>query len=138
MRVLKSEMLGKQINSKNGFIIKLAHQILIRRDFSLPIRCPTITKRILDVNKRTTSKPLSSPLLCGHRFATSASADTSLLKRESKYKEMEKDLKYREDPVIMRLDTPQFKSIFTDNLLKLHEIFQRYNYEIRIAGGAVR
>lgn len=55
-----------------------------------------------------------------------------------KYKQMEKDLKYRTDPVIATLDTPQFKSIFTKNLVDLVALFNKYNYEIRIAGGAVR
>lgn len=54
------------------------------------------------------------------------------------YHEMEKDLKYREDPVIMTLDTPQFKSLLTPSRMKLYDLFQKYNYEIRIAGGAVR
>lgn len=130
-------MFGKHINSKNGFIItNCIQQSLIKRNFSSSIRCQT--ERILCANKCNTFNSLSSSFICGHRFATVATVDTSLLRRESKYKEMEKDLKYREDPVIMTLDTPLFKSIFTENLLKLHDIFQRHNYEIRIAGGAVR
>nr|CAD7427858.1 unnamed protein product [Timema monikensis] len=44
----------------------------------------------------------------------------------------------REDPVIMKLDSPEFKSIFTPELTKLATIFKEYGYEIRIAGGAVR
>lgn len=44
----------------------------------------------------------------------------------------------RSDPVIMRLDTPEFYSIFTPELRILSGIFKKYNYEIRIAGGAVR
>lgn len=38
----------------------------------------------------------------------------------------------------MTLDTPQLKSIFSKKLIQLYEVFQKYNYEIRIAGGAVR
>lgn len=56
----------------------------------------------------------------------------------SKYKAMEANLKWRDDPVITTLDTPQFKSILRKNILDLVAIFQKYNYEIRIAGGAVR
>lgn len=56
----------------------------------------------------------------------------------SKYHKMEKDLKFRSDPVIATLDSPQFKLLFTPNLLCLIELFKKYNYEIRIAGGAVR
>lgn len=47
-------------------------------------------------------------------------------------------LKYRENPIVKKLDTPEFKSIFTPELETLVELFQKYNYEIRIAGGAVR
>lgn len=57
---------------------------------------------------------------------------------KSIYHEMEKDLKFRQNPVITTLDTPEFQSIFSPNLNFLHQLFQKYNYEIRIAGGAVR
>lgn len=56
----------------------------------------------------------------------------------SKYANMEKNLKWRANPVITVLDTPEFKSILTKNILDLVAIFTKYNYEIRIAGGAVR
>lgn len=54
----------------------------------------------------------------------------------SKYENM--DAKWRADPVITTLDTPQFKGILRKNILDLVALFQKYNYEIRIAGGAVR
>ncbi|KAG8231146.1 hypothetical protein J437_LFUL011215 [Ladona fulva] len=38
----------------------------------------------------------------------------------------------------MKLDSTEFKSIFTPELIKLSEVFQQYGYEIRVAGGAVR
>ncbi|CAG0889118.1 unnamed protein product [Darwinula stevensoni] len=38
----------------------------------------------------------------------------------------------------MKLETPEFKSIFTPELTKLHDIFKRHGYELRVAGGAVR
>ncbi|XP_015520219.2 CCA tRNA nucleotidyltransferase 1, mitochondrial [Neodiprion lecontei] len=44
----------------------------------------------------------------------------------------------RDDPVIMKLDTPEFRTIFTPELKTLAGLFEKYNYEIRIAGGAVR
>lgn len=44
----------------------------------------------------------------------------------------------RADPVITKLDTPEFHSLFTPELKTLIELFEKYNYEIRIAGGAVR
>lgn len=55
-----------------------------------------------------------------------------------KYREMEANLKWRTDPVITTLDTPQFKSILRKNILDLVALFQKNGYEIRIAGGAVR
>ncbi|XP_052868450.1 CCA tRNA nucleotidyltransferase 1, mitochondrial [Anopheles cruzii] len=44
----------------------------------------------------------------------------------------------RPDPVLMKIDSPEFHSIFTQELKDLIALFDRYNYEIRIAGGAVR
>ncbi|XP_065086311.1 CCA tRNA nucleotidyltransferase 1, mitochondrial [Ochlerotatus camptorhynchus] len=44
----------------------------------------------------------------------------------------------RSDPVVMKIDTPEFRSIFTKELEDLIDLFKRYNYEVRVAGGAVR
>ncbi|XP_058796771.1 CCA tRNA nucleotidyltransferase 1, mitochondrial [Phymastichus coffea] len=56
-----------------------------------------------------------------------------------KYKMVNDDLPpYRKDPVIKILDTPEFKSIFTPELRALDAVFKKYNYQIRVAGGAVR
>ncbi|XP_019931854.3 CCA tRNA nucleotidyltransferase 1, mitochondrial isoform X1 [Aedes albopictus] len=44
----------------------------------------------------------------------------------------------RPDPVVLKIDTPEFRSIFTKELEDLIDLFKRYNYEIRVAGGAVR
>lgn len=38
----------------------------------------------------------------------------------------------------MKFENPLFDSLFTDELRTLEEIFKRYGYELRIAGGAVR
>lgn len=38
----------------------------------------------------------------------------------------------------MKIDTEDFKSVFTDELIQLKTIFEKYNYEIRFAGGPVR
>lgn len=69
-------------------------------------------------------------------------ADNKVLKPSEniakKYREMEANLKWRNDPVITTLDTPQFKLILRKNILDLVALFQKYGYEIRIAGGAVR
>ncbi|XP_031630069.1 CCA tRNA nucleotidyltransferase 1, mitochondrial-like [Contarinia nasturtii] len=82
---------------------------------------------------------LAAPYLdrkCGQIRCTS-SDDSNLLKNDlSKYKDLES--KWRADPVITIIDTPQFKSILKKNVLDLVALFQKYNYEIRIAGGAVR
>lgn len=51
---------------------------------------------------------------------------------------MDPNLKVRENPIALKLDNDLFKSIFSDELNQLVEIFNKYNYEIRIAGGAVR
>ncbi|KAK4884798.1 hypothetical protein RN001_001069 [Aquatica leii] len=44
----------------------------------------------------------------------------------------------RKNPEIMKLNTPEYKSIFTDELMLLVSLFKEYGYELRIAGGAVR
>ncbi|CAG9766572.1 unnamed protein product [Ceutorhynchus assimilis] len=46
--------------------------------------------------------------------------------------------KSRDNPVIMKLDSPEFHSIFTEELTTLVKLFEKYNHELRIAGGAVR
>ncbi|XP_029173206.1 CCA tRNA nucleotidyltransferase 1, mitochondrial isoform X1 [Nylanderia fulva] len=51
---------------------------------------------------------------------------------------MTDQLTARSNPVIMRLDSPEFRSVFTPELESLASLFHRYNYELRIAGGAVR
>ncbi|KAH8264211.1 hypothetical protein KR038_004504 [Drosophila bunnanda] len=44
----------------------------------------------------------------------------------------------RQNPVFRKVDTPEFRSIFTPELEALVGLFKKYNYELRIAGGAVR
>lgn len=46
--------------------------------------------------------------------------------------------KSRTNPIIMKLDSPEFKSLFSEELKCLISIFKEYGYEIRMAGGAVR
>jgi tRNA nucleotidyltransferase (CCA-adding enzyme) len=41
-------------------------------------------------------------------------------------------------PVVMKIDTPEFKALFSPELKTLASIFKEYGYELRIAGGAVR
>lgn len=51
---------------------------------------------------------------------------------------MQSPPKYREKPEVLKLDNELFHSLFTDELKFLHQLFQKHQYEIRIAGGAVR
>lgn len=46
--------------------------------------------------------------------------------------------KMRDNPAVKKIDTPEFRSIFTEELNTLVDLFKKYNYELRIAGGAVR
>lgn len=46
--------------------------------------------------------------------------------------------KSRGNLVEMKLDTPEFHALFTPKLKKLVSFFDKYDYEIRIAGGPVR
>lgn len=48
------------------------------------------------------------------------------------------DLKHRADPIVCKLESTEFKSIFNESLDDLIAIFKKNNYELRIAGGAVR
>jgi hypothetical protein len=41
-------------------------------------------------------------------------------------------------PAIMKIDTPEFKALFSPELKTLASLFKEYGYELRIAGGAVR
>lgn len=51
---------------------------------------------------------------------------------------MDKNLKIRSDPIVTKIDTLEFKSTFNQNLVDLIALFDKHNYELRIAGGAVR
>jgi hypothetical protein len=41
-------------------------------------------------------------------------------------------------PVVMKIDTPEFKALFSPQLKTLASVFKEWGYELRIAGGAVR
>lgn len=51
---------------------------------------------------------------------------------------MDKELNSRIDPVIKKIDSNEFNSVLTENLNYLIGLFDKYKYELRIAGGAVR
>ncbi|XP_037730281.1 CCA tRNA nucleotidyltransferase 1, mitochondrial [Drosophila subpulchrella] len=44
----------------------------------------------------------------------------------------------RTNPAFKKVQTPEFQSIFTPELKELVGLFDKYDYELRIAGGAVR
>lgn len=44
----------------------------------------------------------------------------------------------RVSPRTMKLDSPQFRALFTPEVKELVDIFKRHGHELRIAGGAVR
>ncbi|XP_043653181.1 CCA tRNA nucleotidyltransferase 1, mitochondrial isoform X1 [Drosophila teissieri] len=44
----------------------------------------------------------------------------------------------RTNPAFRKIATPEFQSIFTPELNELVALFKKYDYELRIAGGAVR
>lgn len=46
--------------------------------------------------------------------------------------------KTRPNPIILKLDSAEFKSIFTAEVKTLATLFENHGYELRIAGGAVR
>ncbi|XP_021936228.1 CCA tRNA nucleotidyltransferase 1, mitochondrial isoform X2 [Zootermopsis nevadensis] len=43
-----------------------------------------------------------------------------------------------DQPAIMKLDTAEFKALFSPELTTLASLFKKYGYELRLAGGAVR
>uniref|UniRef100_T1GCE8 Poly A polymerase head domain-containing protein n=1 Tax=Megaselia scalaris TaxID=36166 RepID=T1GCE8_MEGSC len=46
--------------------------------------------------------------------------------------------KARENPVVTKLQTKEFQSLFTPELKALISVFDKHKFELRIAGGAVR
>lgn len=51
---------------------------------------------------------------------------------------MDSNLKVRSPPIVLTLETPEFKSIFNEELVDLIDLFKKHKYELRVAGGAVR
>lgn len=39
---------------------------------------------------------------------------------------------------VMKINSPEYEGLFTEELQKLIGIFQKHGYELRLAGGAVR
>ncbi|XP_054288691.1 CCA tRNA nucleotidyltransferase 1, mitochondrial isoform X2 [Macrosteles quadrilineatus] len=54
------------------------------------------------------------------------------------HRQLSTQSKPRDNPFIMKLDSVEFQSLFTVELMTLATIFKNHNYELRIAGGAVR
>lgn len=51
---------------------------------------------------------------------------------------MDPNLKVRPNPIVTKIDSLEFHSIFSKHLNDLIKLFEKHNYELRIAGGAVR
>jgi hypothetical protein len=43
-----------------------------------------------------------------------------------------------DQPASMKIDTAEFKALFSPELTTLASLFKKYGYELRLAGGAVR
>ncbi|CAK1550497.1 unnamed protein product [Leptosia nina] len=71
-----------------------------------------------------------------HRDTCDYALKKTILKRTRS--KMDENLKFRENPIVMKLNSTAFQNIFTQEVLDLKAIFDKYNYELRIAGGAVR
>lgn len=89
---------------------------------------------MLSVLARQTTNLLRREITGGYRFVTRAAQRTwTKVGNPDALRPLS-----RTDPVIMRLDCPEFHSLFTPELQTLANLFKTYNYELRIAGGAVR
>ncbi|KAK0163725.1 hypothetical protein PV328_002428 [Microctonus aethiopoides] len=74
-----------------------------------------------------------------HSFVRHLIINTSNTLKWTRFRDMEQKMPpSRDNPIITKLDTPAFRSIFTPELNVLTSLFRKYNYELRIAGGAVR
>lgn len=47
-------------------------------------------------------------------------------------------MQVRENPVVTKLNLQEYKAILTEDLVDLLDLFRKYKYEIRLAGGPVR
>lgn len=70
------------------------------------------------------------------RYSSTVSSSHEDVKRQQI--KMDKMLNPRPDPVLKKINSNEFKSIFDENLHQLIGLFDKYKYELRIAGGAVR
>ncbi|XP_063539129.1 CCA tRNA nucleotidyltransferase 1, mitochondrial [Cydia strobilella] len=83
------------------------------------------------------TKPLFCLKLCRFLKVRVFSSNTIPERRRLRSK-VDMELKCRDNPVVVKLDTPEFHNIFTQEVIDLKKLFDKYQYEIRIAGGAVR
>ncbi|XP_017874753.1 PREDICTED: CCA tRNA nucleotidyltransferase 1, mitochondrial [Drosophila arizonae] len=75
----------------------------------------------------------------GCRMASPAGVANKTTKISSEIiSQLGKPPKMRENPAIKKVDSAEFHSIFTPELEALVAMFKKYDYELRIAGGAVR
>ncbi|XP_053613759.1 CCA tRNA nucleotidyltransferase 1, mitochondrial isoform X2 [Plodia interpunctella] len=62
----------------------------------------------------------------------------TVTKRRRMRSKTDMELKSRENPIVIKLDIEKIKDIFTPEALDLKRFFDQYQYELRVAGGAVR
>lgn len=78
-------------------------------------------------------------VLANHlRLISISSGHTLRNNHTSKLTELQGKFLKHHQLTMMKLDTPQFHTLFTPELNKLITLFEQYKYELRIAGGAVR
>ena len=92
----------------------------------------TVTTRYFKTSSKQKSCRVNCQLLLNvHKFqksplSTLTSAEDSFIHMDVK------------DAVVKHLNTPEFRSIFSPGLKQLQQIFAKYNFELRLCGGAVR
>lgn len=90
-------------------------------------RVPTVIVNSLSCKRLTSRMPSPAKTV---QTTTELSADI--------ISQLGKTPKMRDNPAFTKVDSDEFHSIFTPELEALVALFKKYNYELRIAGGAVR
>lgn len=87
------------------------------------------------ISRLSATIPYSNTL---RQFSTSLHLQSVKMEQSVIFKPSGIPTKVRSNPAIKKVDTLEFRSIFTEELYSLIALFTKYNYELRIAGGAVR
>nr|XP_039251180.1 CCA tRNA nucleotidyltransferase 1, mitochondrial-like [Styela clava] len=113
----------KTFNAGGRFYTIFCYQVSQKTDFST---------RISHVKYSLSHQRNSKTLWFNKDFKNFSSIDRTS-------EEMDKTQTYKPfGPVVMRLDSPEFHSLFTEALNKVRTLFLENGYELSIAGGAVR